>query len=417
MRSLAPPRHGRARSVGPVRSAERAAPWRRRRTVLVALAGIVATAPAVLAAGAAAADDGSPGRVGGGDDHRSGAVFVQLNAASGNEIAGYSRALDGRLVAAGRFSTGGLGGTAVGAPLDALASQGSLVLDGSREVLLAVNAGSDTVTSFAVVGARLQRRSVVPSSGQFPVSVAVHDDVAFVLNAGGHGSVSGFRIRGGALVPIPGSTRELGLDNTAVPTFITAPSQVGFTTDGHALVVATKSNNTLLTFRVSDSGRISGSPTTTASAQPVPFSFVTDPAGRLHVTNAGTGTQTSYRLGRDATLTALGTSAPTGGAALCWNVRVGRTVFGANAGSSTISAWRIEADGTTTLTAPVAASTPAGPIDLAASPDSRFLYGQNAVAGSLSVYSVAAGGALTPVQTVPDLPVFANGGMEGIAAS
>ena len=414
MRSLAPQHHRSARSARPAR---RSAPGHRRRGVLGALAALVATAPVVLVAGAAAAAEGSATGPAGASGRRSGAVFVQLNAASGNEIASYSRSADGRLVAAGRVSTGGLGGTAVGAPLDALASQGSLVLDGSRRVLLAVNAGSDTVTSFAVAGTGLQRRSVVPSSGEFPVSVAVHDDLAFVLNAGGHGSVSGFRIRGGALVPIPGSTRELGLDNTAVPTFITAPSQVGFTPDGHALVVATKSNNTLLTLRVSESGRISGSPTVTPSAQPVPFSFVTDPAGRVHVTNAGTGTQTSYRLGRDATLATLGTSAPTGGAALCWNVRIGRTVYGTNAGSSTISAWRIEADGTTTLTAPVAASTPAGPIDLAASPDGRFLYGQNAVAGSLSVYAVADGGGLTPVQTVPGLPVFANGGMEGIAAS
>ena len=81
------------------------------------------------------------------DDSSRGAVFVQLNGTGGNEIAAYSRADDGTLTYAATYPTGGRGGTQVGAPLDALASQGSLVLDGPNHLLLAVNAGSDTITS------------------------------------------------------------------------------------------------------------------------------------------------------------------------------------------------------------------------------------------------------------------------------
>ena len=384
-----------------------------RRAALGLVTAGLALPLAALTPSAAFADTGA-----GAGHHRAapGAVFVQLNAASGNAIAAYARAGDGTLTAAGTVPTGGLGGTAVGAPLDALASQGSLGLDERHRVLVAVNAGSDTITSFSVDGTRLRRRSVVASSGQFPVSVAVRGDLAFVLNAGGHGSVSGFRLDDGRLSPIAGTTRDLGLGNTAVPTFITAPSQVGFTPDGHTLVVATKANNTLLTFHVDGAGHLAAAPVVTPSAGKVPFSFVTDPSGGIHVTNAGDGTQTSYRVGAGGGLVALGTSAPTGGAALCWNVRVGGTVYGANAGSATLSAWQVTPGGATTLTAPVAATTGAGPIDLATSADGRFLYAQDAVAGALSSYTVGADGSLTALQTVSGLPAFSKGGMEGLAA-
>jgi len=68
------------------------------------------------------------------------------------------------------------------------------------------------------------------------------------------------------------------------------------------------------------------------------------------------------------------------------------------------------------LTAPVATTTGAGPIDLATSHDGRFLYVQESVAGTVGAYSVGAGGALTRIQTVSGLPAFSITGMEGIAA-
>ena len=50
-----------------------------------------------------------------------------------------------------------------------------------------------SVTAFDVDGARLGDRSVAPSGGQFPSSVAVHDDLVYVLNAGGDGSLTAAR--------------------------------------------------------------------------------------------------------------------------------------------------------------------------------------------------------------------------------
>ena len=137
----------------------------------------------------------------------------------------------------------------------------------------------------------------------------------------------------------------------------------------------------------------------------------------MHVTEAGTGRTSSYTVTWTGALRALGTSASDGGAALCWNIRIGKTIYGAYAGSATLSAWRIQDSGQVLLTAPVATTTNAGPIDLAASDDGNCLYVQESVAGTLGAYKVSEGGALTRLQAVTGLPVFAAGGMEGIAAS
>ena len=87
------------------------------------------------------------------------AVFVQTDGLAGNAVVAYDRAPDGSLHQAGVYPTGGLGGALTGSVVDHLASQGSLVAD--RGLLYAVNAGSNTVTVFAVRGDRLIRLEVL----------------------------------------------------------------------------------------------------------------------------------------------------------------------------------------------------------------------------------------------------------------
>jgi len=47
---------------------------------------------------------------------------------------------------------------------------------------------------------------------QLPVTVAVHGDVVYVLNARDGGSIQGYRSIGSLLAPIPTWDRALGLD-------------------------------------------------------------------------------------------------------------------------------------------------------------------------------------------------------------
>ena len=74
---------------------------------------------------------------------------VQTDNLAGNQIVAYDRSGNGTLTLAGTYATGGLGGQLTGSAVDHLASQGSLAYDATR-TLYAVNAGSNTVSVFAV---------------------------------------------------------------------------------------------------------------------------------------------------------------------------------------------------------------------------------------------------------------------------
>jgi hypothetical protein len=97
------------------------------------------------------------------------------------------------------------GGILDGSVVDHTASQGSLGLDTQHGLLYSVNAGSNTISVFAVHGERLALRQVLGSGGRFPVSVTVHGDLVYVLNALNGGSVQGYRVLGTTLVPLLGA--------------------------------------------------------------------------------------------------------------------------------------------------------------------------------------------------------------------
>ena len=134
------------------------------------------------------------------------AVFVQTDNTAGNRVVAYDRAADGTLTPAGSYATGGRGGILAGSVVDHTASQGSLTHDPRHGLLYAVNAGSDTISVFAVRGDRLALRQVLGSGGTFPVSVAVHGDLVYVLNALNGGSVQGYRVLGRFLAASPART-------------------------------------------------------------------------------------------------------------------------------------------------------------------------------------------------------------------
>jgi 6-phosphogluconolactonase (cycloisomerase 2 family) len=370
------------------------------------LAALLVTIAAALAGAQASFAQGGHGK-----GHRK-VVFVQTNETSGNRVVVFDRGGDGRLSQAGVYPTGGVGGVATpGTESDHLASQGSLVYDPEHRVLLAVNAGSDTVSALRVHGDRLRLVDVEGSGGQFPASIAVHDGLVYVLNAGGTGIVQGFRLGRHGLTSIPGSARSLGLANTDPPNFLTSPGQVGFTPDGSKLLVTTKASGSAIdVFAVGSDGRLSATPVVTPSATPVPFSFTFSPAGRLVAGEAGASSVTTYAIQAAGTLTDP-KSQSDGQVALCWIERVRGFYFVSNTGSNTLSAFQVDASGQPSLLSAVAATTNPGPIDLASSDE--FLYAQTGTNGTVDEFHVASDGTLEPLGTVAGLP----SGMEGIAAT
>jgi hypothetical protein len=374
----------------------------RYRPILAAL--LAATALALVGAQASFAHPGHGHHRG----HR--LVFVQTNELSGNAIAVYRRGHDGQLTRIGTYATGGIGGAALpGTESDRLATQGSLAYD--HGLLIAVNAGSNTVSALRVKGHRLELQSVVPSGGQFPASVAIHDDLAYVLNSGGTGIVQGFRIGSHGLSPIGGSARSLGLANTTPPNFLMSPGQVGFTPDGRQLLVTTKaSTSSIDVFQVGHDGRLSAAPVVNPSATPVPFAFTFGAGDRLVAGEAGASSVTTYRISAGGTL-ADAKSQTDGQGALCWILRVGDVYFVSNTASNDLSSFRVDPLGQPVLLNAVAATTNAGPIDLASS--GGFLYAETGINGTVDEFAVGPNGTLAPIGSVDDLPP----GIEGIAAS
>ena len=382
----------------------------RHRWILGAL--LAAAAIALVGAQASSAEPGHGHGQGHGEEQGGKLVFVQTDELAGNRIAVYRRGHDGRLTRTGTYPTGGLGGAALpGTESDLLASQGSLAYDRHHRLLIAVNAGSNTVSAFRVHHGALELVSVVPSGGQFPASVGVHGDLAYVLDSGGTGIVQGFRISRDGLAPIAASARSLGLANTTPPNFLMAPGQVGFTPDGRELIVTTKlSTSSYEVFQVGQDGRLSAASVVTPAATPVPFAFTFGAADRLVAGEAGASSITTYRLDAGGTLSDP-RSESDGQGALCWIQRVGDLYFVSNTASSTLSSFRIDAFGQPVLLQSVAATTNPGPIDLTSS--GRYLYAETGTTGTVDEFSIGEDGTLAPVGSVVDLPP----GIEGIAAS
>ncbi len=361
-----------------------------------------ATALSVLPASAAAVHD-APTPV-----H---AVFVQTDNTAGNTIVAYEPTSDGGLQQVGSYPTGGNGAVLSGSVVDHLASEGSLAYDRRAGLLYAVNAGSNTITVFLVRGDQLIRTQVISSGGQFPVSITVHGNQVYVLNALGGGSVAGFVQFGSRLISEPFWSRALDLGTSSATVFTGTPGQIAFTPDGSHLVITTKgAANTVDVFQAGPLGP-SAAPAVTSLPGTVPFGVTFDAYGHLVVAEAGTDTVATFSIGADGQLAQLG-SVGTAQAATCWiTAAPSGALYASNAGSATESVLRSQPDGAVTLLG--ATPTDAGTVDAASSADGQYLYVQAGGPGSVDAYRIGPDGSLTETGSVT-VPGAAGG--EGIVA-
>ena len=358
---------------------------------------------------------GLPARSSAQSEEGAGAVFVMTNSASRNEIVAYKRNPDGSLQEGSRVSTGGRGS---GGLTDPLGSQGSLTLTTDRSFLLAVNAGSGTISVFRVHGAGLSLVDRIPCGGSEPVSVAQRGNLVYVLNAGGSSNVVGFRLAfNGKLRPIEKSIKFLTTANSGA-------ASLAFSPDGQFLLVTEKLTNTVNVFRVQPDGTL-GAIKPNASVGPGLFSVVFAPKGAAITTETGPAGGTnasavsSYAVDTNGTLAPISSSVPTLGAATCWQVVTpdGRFVYTSNAGSSTISGFSIAANGTLTpLPGTVVTTQPAGStnLDIAISANGKFLYTLNSGSGTVGMFGINSDGSLTTLGEIGGLS--ASAGLNGIAA-
>ena len=365
----------------------------------LALAACSDRQPATTAPGAALDVGGRRPAVGG--------VFISTNDAAANAVVAFDRAADGSLSYAGSYSTGGRG---IGGTADPLASQFALTLSPNAQLLFVVNAGSNDVSSFAVDKGGLALVDRVPSGGVRPVSVAASGHELYVLNAGSN-TVTVFRIgNGGTLSAVGASALSAGAAGAAA---------LRLSRDGHFLSVTERVSNTIDTYVVAPDGSLGG-PASNASAGTAPFGFDYTPRGQLVVSEAGSGSASSYEQARDGRLSVVSAAAPTLQRAPCWLIvdNAGRFAYTANAGSATVTGFAVDAHGALAAITPngVTGDLGAGaqPLDLDLSRDGKFLYVFENGTGTVAAFAVRGDGSLAPM---PDTPGLApRGGYMGLAA-
>jgi 6-phosphogluconolactonase len=341
-----------------------------------------------------------------------GHVYVNANTAGTNTVGAFDQHDDGTLtpMAGSPFTIGGAGtGTIVG-------SQGALQVTGDGRYLLAVDAGSNQISvvrirpdgSLGPVPA-----SLVSSGGIEPVSIAVHGRLMYVANEGNGvtgSNYTGFVLNaGGRLTPLAGSTFPLP------PTAL--PGDILFNGTGTNLIgieVGTTDPSTFLidSFVVGADGRLTeaaGSPFPAEAAGPFGSEFSPTDPSHLYVSNAhgggGNGSVSAFSVAGDGTLSAIaGSPYPDGQTAPCW-VEIshdGRYLFTVNTGSTTISSYRILADGSLQLDTTTAFKSGAGirPFDARLDVSGSYLYVVDAALDAVSIFAVT-GGTLTELASSP----------------
>ncbi len=321
--------------------------------------------------------------------HAIGAVYSQTNAASGNQIVSFDRMSDGSLHQRHAVATGGTGNDKGGG----LGNQDAVVLSKSGDWLLAVNAGSNSVSTFLVLGNYLLRTSTVHSGGRMPVSIALRDNVAYVLNAGSD-NLQGFTLGvDGRLERMSNATQSLSGSGVGA-------ADVLFNGSGDLLAVTEKATGKVLTFDVDGDGRL-GPVSVHNSPAPTPFGATFGRRDHLLVSEAvggaaGKSSLSSYNVKADGSAQVTSGAVPSRQSAACWVVatRDGRYAYTSNTGSNNVSAYAVAPNGKLTLLSAVAGGTGAVPIDLALSRNSDFLYALNSGTGSISAFAVNKDGSL-----------------------
>jgi 6-phosphogluconolactonase len=292
-----------------------------------------------------------------------------------------------------------------------LGSQGSVVLSPDHQWLLAVNAGSNSVSVFRRTSTGLQLTDVEPTAGMHPISVTIRGTRVYVLNGGMPNSICGYDLSAsGQLSPILGTSVLLSAASTN-------PAQIQLSPLGDRLVVTERGTDRISTFTVAGDGSLHGFVAHPSSGiEPFGFAFRGD--DQIVVSEAfdaapGAGAASSYDLFGGG-LSLISGSVPSTETSSCWMViaRDGRFAYTSNTGSDSITGYAINPAGDLTVLDfdGVTALTGDAPADMAFTYRTRFLYVLNGGDGTISAFERSVDGRLTPIQSpLGGLPAGAAG--------
>ena len=109
-----------------------------------------------------------------------------------NQVVAYARGVDGSLQQIGVYDTGGVGENIRASGANPLASQDPLIVSKDRRFVFAVNAGSESISSFRInddyslTPASLDISTSGSSGAQNPVSLTIYENILYVANTGNY---------------------------------------------------------------------------------------------------------------------------------------------------------------------------------------------------------------------------------------
>lgn len=331
-----------------------------------------------------------------------GYIYLESNDAGGNSVLIYRQNSNGSLTLQSTVSTGGNGSGG------GLGNQGAVTINKNAKWLFAVNAGSNSVSSFRIAhNGNLTLATTVPTGGKTPVSVTNHGRLLYVVNAGSD-NISGFRVnRAGVMTAIPGSIKSLSGSGTG-------PAQISFSPNGNFLYVTEKATNKITTFPVGANG-VAGNGTSILSTGQTPFGFDIARNHYLIVSNAAGGapnasSATSYRGINSGNLSPVNGAVANNQAAACWVAITehGRFAFVTNTASDNISSYYVALFGGLYLIHEAIATEDA-PTEIIVSENNTYVYALNSASHTISGYRRTLLGNLIPIGTTSGLPPFTTG--------
>ncbi|KAJ6579548.1 hypothetical protein DFH09DRAFT_330479 [Mycena vulgaris] len=328
-----------------------------------------------------------------------GAAYFMTNEPTGNYLVTAAIGSDGKLALYEAVHTEGTGAHGLPAPpgLDPLFSQGSVRVSTSRNFVANVNAGSNTVTVFAIDHANPARLTMIgkpaSSGGEFPTSLAINTagNRVCVVNGGKINGVSCYKFdtRKG-LTPLKNSIRSLKLNQTTPATGPpNTPSHIIFSPDEKQLIVSVKAGF-LAIWDINADGSLSPN-FRTVSGGVLPFSLLYVPGkNAIIASDPGVGYDI-FNLDAKQNLTATVSTPIPGQRANCWSVysKESGNFYMIDVGLSVLTEVHVSASLNSTIVKQYSVGTD-GPIDtdVAHIDKKDFIYSLAANATGITVLSV-----------------------------
>ena len=312
-----------------------------------------------------------------------------------NQVVAYARGVDGSLQQLGVYDTGGVGENIRNSGANPLASQDPLIVSKDQRFVFAVNAGSESISSFRInddyslTPASLNISTSGSSGAQNPVSLTIYENILYVANTGNFVDGNGVeldtlpedrnRVNSSIIAFTIGDDGTLTeLAGSEMPGMAPNAGSIEFSSDGRSLYITERRTDEIVAISL-DENRLPVSDSVLSSITAQPFGtdiYPTDNGDILFVSEGNNGAPglsglSSYLVEGDGSLSGISLSTGVEGDPLttgftfgCWVEFVetpsGDFAYVSNTPDGVITSFEVAENGELTLLESLAADVGIG---------------------------------------------------------